>query len=1298
MVTATYSNVVIIDDFNCLSVGKIYMAKRPAESDGAGGQTDRRGFLSLVGGVGAAAAVGTGSASATGSAVQDGTVGSLSFSSTASQLAPDKTELTDDSVALVRAEPTAINVNREDSSDEGVIYEDADIPLVSEDGSVVGFGTVEFVADGTGGFRYDNEQFLVNLFEEKMGEDALVAWDEGHGQFWSLDNYQTFAAYAADEGYDLQGTSDLFSAASDLTFPSTASQVAPSGDAPLKDPSNVVVWAEQTAQNSDATGDDSYIYGDDEQIPLVSRAGNVVGIGSAELINDDNITEPNEQFVVNLLADTIGDSGTVLWDDAHESFWVSNKYGQFGDRLSAEGYNFSGIDDFSTASVDAVDQLEFFSTASLLNETGEVLTDDERVAVWAEPTATNESNNGDYVSYPDDTDIPLVAVDGSVVGVGAQLVPDDSDADQNREFLVNVWTDRVGEGGTVLFDESHGQSRSLDDFSQLVDRAESAGFTVESVGPDENLTDRLDDGDALMVVTNNDDLASGDGFTDDELDALSEFVANGNGLFLHDNADFEGESTAVLDEIAAAVDAKFRFNTDQVVDEENSGFAPFVPQTSNFNDSFDFFGDDSGGGPSLGDADALFVPTPSSAYTDEELTALEEFVADGGAVFMLDQSDYRGFDETGNLNEIASTLDAPFAFNPDQVTDGQNNAGAPFRPTTTNFNDGFDVFEDLIGVGLDNADGAVVTTPPEAFTDDELDTLAAYVDDGGALFLFDQSEFGGYEETANLNAIADALDLAFRFNGDQVEDSENNAGPEYIPLTANYDASDDVFDERENGIGVDFQQGGEYFGQVVNIFDGDTFEVEFDSEYGYRDIVRLIGIDTAETGSSDNSTEEWFGLDGDDLEHLGTWGQKATEYVLELMAPDGADTNEEIEGRQIRLTFDEAEPLRGNFGRLLMEASYDEEAFQPGYDEGSFETSYNREMVETGRARVYSSGFGAHDEYAAIEQRALADRTGVWSAADFEGMNPVRNDPVEEVFVPRATAVTESHGRLRRNFAVVRASDTAEADLRGSHNPALVAADWQSGVVVSGGLLMREDYYEGDGSEEFPDVEGYQNFPLVTNLMENLSSDVGPVLIDGGHGQFAADGALSLEDCKFLLRYLEGVGTRFRQVNDIAGSLPEEPILPRALVITAPTEPYSYEELAALQWFQLQGGVVVLMGSAAADADQRANLNEIADALGTPLRLTDTQVTDPENNVADNPELLTTATFNDRHFEAFDPVDLVGENVVSYLRRISNDEDRIDRDAIRQAIDDWRSDDIDRWILDTAFDLWFTGDSVVPEA
>jgi len=230
-----------------------------------------------------------------------------------------------------------------------------------------------------------------------------------------------------------------------------------------------------------------------------------------------------------------------------------------------------------------VEELEFFSTSSLVDADSEPLDDDEVVAVRAEPTAFNENNQGSFVDYPDDIEIPIAAVDDGVVAFGSELGPDGSSEDDNRAFIVNTWADAIGDTGTVKYDETHGQGFSLEgEFSQLVAEAEDREFNVETI--DSDFVDALSDADAVMVATDDGDIADFGGFSADERSALADFVDDGGAVFLHGTADYQGTSNDELNEVLADLDAPFRFNTDQVTDEENnSGFGPFVPRTSNFN-------------------------------------------------------------------------------------------------------------------------------------------------------------------------------------------------------------------------------------------------------------------------------------------------------------------------------------------------------------------------------------------------------------------------------------------------------------------------------------------------------------------------------------------------------------------------------------------------------------------------------------------------------------------------------------------------------------------------------------------
>jgi len=228
---------------------------------------------------------------------------------------------------------------------------------------------------------------------------------------------------------------------------------------------------------------------------------------------------------------------------------------------------------------------EFFSTSSLVGADGDPLDDDSVVAVRAEPTAQNENPEGDdgFVSYPDDVEIPLAAVDGNVVGFGSGLGPNASSVDANRTLIANAWQITLGGTGTVLYDETHGQARTLaSNYSDLESAAEGRGFDVQALTSD--FVGSLDDADAVMIATTDGDVADAGGFSDAERSALADFVADGGAVFLHGTASFGGTSNGVLNGVLDELGAAFRFNFDQVTDDESNGGDFFIPQTSNFND------------------------------------------------------------------------------------------------------------------------------------------------------------------------------------------------------------------------------------------------------------------------------------------------------------------------------------------------------------------------------------------------------------------------------------------------------------------------------------------------------------------------------------------------------------------------------------------------------------------------------------------------------------------------------------------------------------------------------------------
>lgn len=415
------------------------------------------------------------------------------------------------------------------------------------------------------------------------------------------------------------------------------------------------------------------------------------------------------------------------------------------------------------------------------------------------------------------------------------------------------------------------------------------------------------------------------------------------------------------------------------------------------------------------------------------------------------------------------------------------------------------------------------------------------------------------------------------------------------------------------------EQDEEYTVSVVDVTDGDTVTVEFDD--GEQFDVRVLGIDTPERLQFQRyeREQEWVGISN--LRYLADWADRATEFGRRLLGVKGdTDVETDAKGRpKVTLKFDSVADLFDPFDRLL------------GYIERG-PILYNRRMVEAGFARAYGSGFSRHDEFAEAERRARRKGRGVWAESDPENTRTVRNGRVRDVFVPHPVPVTAKNGELRERDVAVRASASAfrpESD--GDGDAPLVGVDRRANVVMVGGLLISEDYEREEGYDVR--TASYGNFPVLTNLLTEMGEKDGDVLIDGGHGQFGADYALSIEDAAYYRRYLEGVGVRFHQHNRI---IPENLRDYRAVIVTAPAEAYSDDEMAALREFVENGGVVVLMASGMAPLTPRGRLNALAQTLGTDLRFTGDTLIDPVNNVNGDEQVVTTSWFNGS-FDVFRP-------------------------------------------------------------
>jgi endonuclease YncB( thermonuclease family) len=516
-------------------------------------------------------------------------------------------------------------------------------------------------------------------------------------------------------------------------------------------------------------------------------------------------------------------------------------------------------------------------------------------------------------------------------------------------------------------------------------------------------------------------------------------------------------------------------------------------------------------------------------------------------------------------------------------------------------NNGYDVrpSSDLLA-DLPDADAFVVTSPGN-FTTTELDELYTFVQNGGALYLFDQADYSDYDQTENLNDIVGYLQRGFRFNDDQVTDADSNDGNDYEPITGEFNTSFPYFSDRD-GLGLEYGQ--TYEVTVTGVTDGDTVDVEFSD--GSTEEIRVLGIDTPETkkNSKYESIEEWEGIEDD--KYLGNVGNDASDWA-----------QNELDGKTVDIFFDANEPVRDPFGRILAYIRYDKSG------DGSRDTLYNREAIEQGYARVYDSSLSKHEDLIDAELAARDAGRQVWSRSDPNNSSEFRDRDVSEVFVPNASSIRTDSGAVADSRVPVYAESTASQQLDGGVDYGdipLVAVDEDVNTAMIGGPFVDEGFDSASSDLE--------HFTFLTNLIDYLGSNSGEVLIDSGHGQFAGEYSLSAEDAVYYLRHLEGEDVQFRGLNTINDTRLSGA---RALIVTMPTCAYTQSELDALSTFVSNGGSVILMGSAKTTDNfdaPRDFLDDVAAGIGSDLRINGDQVVDSSNNVDSNSELPSTTAFD----------------------------------------------------------------------
>ncbi|WP_435320807.1 DUF4350 domain-containing protein [Haloarchaeobius sp. TZWSO28] len=530
---------------------------------------------------------------------------------------------------------------------------------------------------------------------------------------------------------------------------------------------------------------------------------------------------------------------------------------------------------------------------------------------------------------------------------------------------------------------------------------------------------------------------------------------------------------------------------------------------------------------------------------------------------------------------------------------------------------------------LSTADAVWLTGPATAYTSSEKQDLADFVAGGGHVFIFDRADYSNFDETANLNDIADGLGLAFRFNDDQVTDNDNNGGVYYKPTTSRFDTTFDFFADRP---GMEIDPDTTHLVDVVDVTDGDTANVRFDS--GREENVRILGMDTPEKEQYQRfeRTQEWEGIES--LTYLADWGANATNWG-----------QNELSGKTIELSFDPAEPgIFDTYDRLLGYIHYD------ATGDGVRDDFYNLRTVQNGYARVYASAFSKYEQFYDAEVTAQQNGTNLWAQSDPSATDPIRNRTVDDQFFPDAASIKTSSGAISQSRVPVLAESTATQTGTPSVSYTdipLVGVDEAANVAMVGSPFIDESYEQAE--DYAVDTSTYENFTFLTNLLDWLSDSAGKVVIDGGHGQFSADYALSSEDVAYYQRYLEGVGIDFDQVNNLTS---DNLSGARSLIVTSPPQSLTTAETDAISQFVANGGSVVLIGASTATSDARSNLNTLAADLGSDLRLSDDQVEDDSNNVNSDATVPVSTRFDTSFplFSAFDGSNTGGSGTLELVK------------------------------------------------
>lgn len=217
---------------------------------------------------------------------------------------------------------------------------------------------------------------------------------------------------------------------------------------------------------------------------------------------------------------------------------------------------------------------------------------------------------------------------------------------------------------------------------------------------------------------------------------------------------------------------------------------------------------------------------------------------------------------------------------------------------------------------------------------------------------------------------------------------------------------------------------------LVEVIDGDTARVEYQN--GSTAKVRFLGVDTPEV-HTDNDPGEFENVPNTEAgtNCLRDWGHKASEF-----------TRSKLRGEQVTITFDENEPRRGSYGRLLVYVHHDGELF-------------NYQLVDQGYARMYDSDFTKRSRFASAESNAQQESIGLWDCTDAQSTTT-------------ESTTTESSSSGEGSLSVVQVhADASGNDHENENGEYIVFKNTGDGTLDLSGWVLKDDadhtYYFPDG-------------------------------------------------------------------------------------------------------------------------------------------------------------------------------------------------------------------------------------------